>query len=61
MLRVGEARLRREYRRRILRLLRIRREPEVLLIYALKCAIHAHVHRLTQSMRRGTGAPANTF
>jgi radical SAM superfamily enzyme YgiQ (UPF0313 family) len=61
MRRVGEARLRREYRRRMLRLVRVRREPEVLLIYALKCAIHAHVHTLTRSMRRRAGVPANTF
>jgi radical SAM superfamily enzyme YgiQ (UPF0313 family) len=59
---VGDASLRREYRRRMLRLLRVRREPEVLLIYALKCAIHVHVHALTQAMtRRGGGGPGNTF
>jgi radical SAM superfamily enzyme YgiQ (UPF0313 family) len=62
MARVGEPSLRREYRRRMLRLLRVRREPEMLLIYALKCAIHAHVHALTQAMaRRGGGQVGNTF
>ncbi|HLZ66788.1 MAG TPA: radical SAM protein [Aliidongia sp.] len=58
---VGEADLRREYRRRLMALLRVRREPEMLLVYAMKCAIHAHVHALTQAMGRGETMMSNTF
>ncbi|MDB5361023.1 MAG: Fe-S oxidoreductase [Rhodospirillales bacterium] len=59
--RVGDPALRREYRRRLVSLLRVRREPEVLLVYAVKCAIHAHVHALTQAMVRGEPRFGNTF
>ncbi|GGF08979.1 B12-binding domain-containing radical SAM protein [Aliidongia dinghuensis] len=55
--RIEEAALRREYRRRLIALLRVRREPEMLLVYAMKCAIHAHVHALT----RDEAAVGNTF
>ena len=58
---VEEATLRREYRRRLIALLRVRREPEVLLVYALKCAIHAHVYELTRAMARGEPRFGNTF
>jgi radical SAM superfamily enzyme YgiQ (UPF0313 family) len=57
---VPELRLRREYLHRVARLLRVRQEPEVLLIYALKCAIHVHVDALTRTLGRDR-APANTF
>ncbi len=59
--RVEDSALRREYRRRLVSLLRVRREPEVLLVYAVKCAIHAHVHALTQAMARGEPRFGNTF
>jgi radical SAM superfamily enzyme YgiQ (UPF0313 family) len=58
---VEEAALRREYRRRLVPLLRVRREPEMLLVYAMKCAIHAHVHALTRSMTESEAAVGNTF
>jgi radical SAM superfamily enzyme YgiQ (UPF0313 family) len=58
---VEDAALRREYRRRLVSLLRVRREPEVLLAYAMKCAIHAHVHALTQAIARGGSTFVNTF
>jgi radical SAM superfamily enzyme YgiQ (UPF0313 family) len=58
---VEEAPLRREYRRRLIPLLRARREPEVLLVYAMKCAIHAHVHALTRAMARSETRFSNTF
>ncbi len=58
---VEERALRREYRRRLIPLLRVRREPEMLLVYAMKCAIHAHVHALTRAMTEDAAALSNTF
>ncbi|HEV2677959.1 MAG TPA: DUF4070 domain-containing protein [Aliidongia sp.] len=58
---VRDPALRREYRRRLVSLVRVRREPEMLLVYAMKCAIHAHVHTLTRSMSGAAGAISNTF
>jgi radical SAM superfamily enzyme YgiQ (UPF0313 family) len=43
---VPDATLRREYRRRLWRVLRHRPEPIVLRLYALKCAIHYHLHTM---------------
>ena len=45
MLCVREGGLPREYRRRLWRLVRSRPEPEVWMVYALKCAIHYHQQR----------------
>jgi radical SAM superfamily enzyme YgiQ (UPF0313 family) len=42
--------LRREYRRRLLRLVRHRRDPEIIQTYAIKCAMHYHAHRMVQEM-----------
>jgi radical SAM superfamily enzyme YgiQ (UPF0313 family) len=58
---VGEAPLRREYRRRLVSLVRVRREPETLLAYAMKCAIHAHVYRLARSMSTAGTGFRNTY
>jgi radical SAM superfamily enzyme YgiQ (UPF0313 family) len=60
MVRVPEAALRREYRRRFWGILKARREPIVLQIYAVKLAMHYHVHRLNEQMR-GRGAIVNSF
>jgi radical SAM superfamily enzyme YgiQ (UPF0313 family) len=58
---VPEWRLRRVYRRRLARVWRYRREPSVLRIYALKCAMHYHAHRLVEALQqRGVGL-LNTF
>jgi radical SAM superfamily enzyme YgiQ (UPF0313 family) len=43
---VPDATLRREYRKRLWRVLRLRPEPVVLRLYALKCAIHYHLHTM---------------
>ena len=51
MRRVPDASLRREYRRRLMRVVWRRREPEVIESYALKCAMHFHAHRMVQEMR----------
>ena len=58
---VKEAPLRREYRRRLVSLLRVRHEPEMLLVYAMKCAIHAHVYALTRAMAANEARFGNTF
>ena len=47
---VPEATLRREYRRRILGLLRSRRDPVVLFVYLLKCVIHYHLDNMVENM-----------
>jgi radical SAM superfamily enzyme YgiQ (UPF0313 family) len=46
---VPEADLRRTYRRRILRMLRVRHDPAVWLAYVMKCAMHYHHYRLALS------------
>ncbi len=43
---VPDATLRREYRKRLWRVLGLRPEPVVLRLYALKCAIHYHLHTM---------------
>ena len=47
---VPDAALRREYRRRLMRVAWRRREPEVIQGYAIKCAMHFHAHRMVQGM-----------
>ena len=59
MLRVPERSLRRAYRQRLWRVLRRRGDPVVLRIYAVKCAMHYHVHRLVLQQR--SGALVNTY
>jgi radical SAM superfamily enzyme YgiQ (UPF0313 family) len=53
--------LRAEYIRRSFRLLRAGCGPETWLVFALKCAIHVHVHKLTAAMREGDKPVSNTF
>ncbi len=50
---VPDASLRREYRRRMARFLRLRPDPTYLLMFALKCAMHYHFHTLSKEMRQG--------
>lgn len=47
---VPDAALRREYRRRLLRVARHRPAPAILQLYAIKCAMHFHVHTMVQQM-----------
>jgi radical SAM superfamily enzyme YgiQ (UPF0313 family) len=58
---VPEAELRREYRRRIGRLLKVRREPEVLFIYVIKCAMHYHHYTMARQMGQGERAVVNSI
>jgi hypothetical protein len=55
MRRVPDAALRREYRRRIWGLWRTRRDPGLLQIYVIKCAIHFHHHTMAREMAEGRG------
>jgi hypothetical protein len=59
--RVPDARLRREYRKRLAGVLRSRREPAVLLAYALKCAAHYHYHTMARQMAGGATRVYNSF
>src|SRR5439155_2661603 len=47
---IPDAGLRREYRRRLTRLIRHRREPQIIQTYAVKCAMHYHAHRMVQEL-----------
>jgi radical SAM superfamily enzyme YgiQ (UPF0313 family) len=60
MSRVREQSLRRAYRQHLWRALARRHDPIVLRIYAVKCAMHYHVHRLVGALRDQGGA-LNTF
>jgi radical SAM superfamily enzyme YgiQ (UPF0313 family) len=57
---VRDTGLRDLYRRRILRLLRVRRDGGVLVYYVVKCAMHYHAYRLAQENRTG-GRLINVF
>jgi radical SAM superfamily enzyme YgiQ (UPF0313 family) len=47
---IPDVELRREYRRRLFRLVRHRREPQIIQTYAVKCAMHYHAHRMVQEL-----------
>jgi uncharacterized protein YbgA (DUF1722 family) len=52
--------LRREYRRRLLRVLAKRPDPAVVFVFLLKCATHYH-HRMAEEMARGASPVVNPF
>jgi radical SAM superfamily enzyme YgiQ (UPF0313 family) len=58
---VPDAELRKEYRRRIIRFLRSRRDPVVLFVYLVKCVIHYHLHRMVGEMNCRKHGVLNTF
>jgi radical SAM superfamily enzyme YgiQ (UPF0313 family) len=47
---VPDGRLRARYRRQLRQLVRLRRDPAVLLAYAVKCAIHYHHYTMSRQM-----------
>jgi hypothetical protein len=61
LLQVPEWRLRRVYRRRLANLWHHRQEPAVLRVYAIKCAMHYHAHRLVEALQQRGGSLLNTF
>jgi radical SAM superfamily enzyme YgiQ (UPF0313 family) len=58
---VPDAGLRREYRRRLWRLVRSRPDPALLFNYLIKCAMHYHHHTMAREMARGQGRLVNSF
>ncbi len=58
---IPEASLRKEYRRRLLRLLKTRRDPGVVMFYVIKCAMHYHAHGMARRMAGGRGKVINSF
>jgi radical SAM superfamily enzyme YgiQ (UPF0313 family) len=58
---VPEARLRKEYRKRVWRLLRARRDPNLLILYLIKCAMHYHQYTMTRQMTTGDRRIVNSF
>ena len=58
---VPDPALRREYRRRVMGLLRERRDPALLFGYVLKCAMHFHHHTMARQMTRGALPVVNPY
>ena len=58
---VPDKSLRQVYRTRIAHLLRLRRDPVVLFVYLIKCAIHYHLHLMIQDMSEQRNHIVNTF
>jgi radical SAM superfamily enzyme YgiQ (UPF0313 family) len=59
--RIPDRRLRREYLRRLGRLVRVRRDPGLLVLYVVKCAMHYHHHELARQMAGGRRGIVNSF
>ena len=59
--RVPAPALRREYLRRVWRLVKVRRDPGVLWIYVAKCALHYHGHTMARQMAEGRSPVVNTY
>jgi radical SAM superfamily enzyme YgiQ (UPF0313 family) len=58
---VPDRRLRREYLRRLGRLLRVRRDPGLLVLYVVKCAMHYHHYELARRMAGGRSGIVNSY
>jgi len=58
---VPDASLRRQYRRRIWRLLRVRKDPVVLFVYLIKCAAHYHHYTMATRMAQRETQVVNSF
>jgi radical SAM superfamily enzyme YgiQ (UPF0313 family) len=58
---VPEASLRKEYRKRLWRLLRTRPDPNLLMMYLIKCAMHYHQYTMTRQMTTGDRRVVNSF
>ncbi len=61
MRRVTDTGLRDEYRRRMRRLMRARRDPAVWFVYLIKCAMHYHHYTMTREMTETPAALVNSF
>lgn len=58
---IPDRNLKREYRRRVLGLLSVRRDPPVIFGYILKCAMHYHHHRMAQDISAGALPVVNPY
>jgi radical SAM superfamily enzyme YgiQ (UPF0313 family) len=58
---IPEGHLRAEYRRRLGRLLRQRREPATLFVYLIKCAMHYHHYTMAREMAAQESPVVNSF
>jgi radical SAM superfamily enzyme YgiQ (UPF0313 family) len=58
---IPEASLRREYRKRMWRLIRSRPDPNLAVLYVLKCAMHYHQYTMARQMTEGHSPVYNTF
>jgi hypothetical protein len=58
---VPDAELRRHYRRRIARLLKVRRDPVVLFVYLIKCLAHYHHYTMATQMAQRQAQLVNSF
>lgn len=58
---VPDATLRREYRKRLAKLLRRRPDPAILFVYLIKCAMHYHHRRMADEMTCGDKPVVNSF
>ncbi|MGE3833110.1 MAG: DUF4070 domain-containing protein, partial [Parvibaculaceae bacterium] len=56
-LNIPDRTLRKFYRRRIFSLLRERPEPSLMRIYALKCAVHWHMHKFVRRLTTANNQP----
>jgi radical SAM superfamily enzyme YgiQ (UPF0313 family) len=61
MTRVPEAALRREYRKRLLHMLRERPDPQLFFLYTIKCAMHYHHYTMARRMTAERPTLMNSF
>jgi radical SAM superfamily enzyme YgiQ (UPF0313 family) len=58
---VSDAELRREYTRRLWRMAKLRPEPKVLRVFAIRCVMHYHYHILARMLAGRQGPLVNSF
>jgi radical SAM superfamily enzyme YgiQ (UPF0313 family) len=61
LIQVPDRSLRSMYFRRMWQCLRLRRSGSVMQVYAIKCAIHFHMHQLVRVLAAGERSMVNTF
>lgn len=61
MMGIPDAEIRREYRRRVGRLIRARRDPGTILTYIFKCAMHYHAYTMAQKMTQDREAVVSGY
>jgi radical SAM superfamily enzyme YgiQ (UPF0313 family) len=58
---IPEAELRRVYRQRVWRIIKARRDPDILMLYLFKCIMHYHQWTLARQMAAAEGPLVNSF